>query len=1233
MCCEHRRGVLLLVVLSMLTLFLLLGAAYIAVARRARMTSRAFANNITATASAGVAERKLIDDAFLAVVRGTNAENAPVNLKTGEDLLGDKYGHASWIEGELSDVQSAAGTEAILKLSVKRLRTDNNESYDVSSKLNGRVLTFVMPGLNVSTRILQATGSIITIAGGPTVAGPDLSEAVIGDGIDATSGSINIIINGREFSGVPGTNTNEPYDGFTDDNPLLTQIIPVEENIPQKEVSGGVDLNGDDNIESTVQVNAAPINGGADFLEIDNDGDGELDSAWLDIGIPPIIGVNGKEIFPKAAILVTDLDGRLNINVHGSAVDGDLLVGNDEAYPAPSIGGVVQYHLPRGASVGPASISLTRSLLFGRETTAKALANNALKTVSGVNQSSEEFVTSGIDNQGEPIESGREVPRIETEGRYGGPIRTPNAGDAVYRSEAPRPGVLHKNDNGSTDQSADRWRANLVQGLGTWKANDYFTNPGRYGSPFDFKGRLRVWADPVSGQPVFYKPYWDEVARDSSDDNELIDDPYEVNIAQPGASDNLFAAGDLEGLLRYFDSDSMKLKRRLVTLLGTNAEINRLSVTTDSWDTPAVVGTAWEDVIGVFSNASAFAPETKMGLKLDLNRPFHKAPNFSEPNDTTGIERRQLFAKQLYCLMVAIAEANGATLDDSLREQIAQYAINIVDFRDADSVMTPFDYDPSFGQGSSTWSTANTKRVWGCERPELIITETFAGHDRKTTYDSDDNEFEQKDRPEGVFFVEIASPWNSKAYEFDGSEAVAKYIDVDGNDVLYRGNPLPVDLMTYDDPNNANDDQHPERATSRIDLEKKVGNDPVWRLVSVKGIVGGIENAFGPDPVLSATHPGDKWMLDLDPSGTDGPTPDRYFYFAKPYDDNDDPNAAGVQPPHDTSGKTAVFWQHKHGDGSYSDGSRAEDSGGFDPGPDGYGVVGTPRLFPGTSRADGAYDNVVDTKFFRGFKGSRGQYGTLTEPLLLEESNGFIPDLDPYQQLSQQLNQIGSYVTGTDPITNPVQADSNYGTWSNPEDRAIDLERADEPLLGTNGTHANYAVIHLQRLANPSQPWNLQTNPYLTIDCMPVDLTVVNIDGQTGVNMDDPEGSDSNNKQQGYRPNPASMQRGGATATEAFDIWNRSPLDRTTPLDLTNEDTFVLQDTDKRNQGAGTGNWLSSHGFWKEPAARVPNKPYPWFPFFNRPFTSAAELSLVPIASPFHLTQRHSPATATPIIT
>ena len=325
MCGENRRGVLLLVVLSMLTLFLLLGAAYIAVARRARMTSRAFANNITATAAAGVAERKLVDDAFLTIVRGTK-NNLPdgspeERLGSGDDLLGDKYGHASAIEGKATAV-TVSGTEAILELATSELTPLASSSAPTSSSdLNGRVLTFVMPGLNVSTRILLATGSAtsptITVAAGPTVAGPDLSRTKIQNGIDASAGKVNIIINGREFSGDPNSNdTNEPYDGLTDKDPLLTQIIPVED--------GG---------NESVQVSKAPINGNAD-LEIDNDGDGEPDSNWLDIGLPPIIGPNGKEIFPKAAVLVTDLDGRLNINVHGSAVEGDLFDdGGDEVYP------------------------------------------------------------------------------------------------------------------------------------------------------------------------------------------------------------------------------------------------------------------------------------------------------------------------------------------------------------------------------------------------------------------------------------------------------------------------------------------------------------------------------------------------------------------------------------------------------------------------------------------------------------------------------------------------------------------------------------------------------------------------------------------------------------------------------------------------------------------------------------------------------------------------------------
>ena len=73
------------------------------------------------------------------------------------------------------------------------------------------------------------------------------------------------------------------------------------------------------------------------------------------------------------------------------------------------------------------------------------------------------------------------------------------------------------------------------------------------------------------------------------------------------------------------------------------------------------------------------------------------------------------------------------------------------------------------------------------------------------------------------------------------------------------------------------------------------------------------------------------------------------------------------------------------------------------------------------------------------------------------------------------------------------------------------------PLLMLNGTHDNFAVVHLQRLANPIIGWNSSTNPYITVDSMTVDLTVINTmnaannsvanppTGSTQANVDDPK--------------------------------------------------------------------------------------------------------------------------------
>ena len=57
---------------------------------------------------------------------------------------------------------------------------------------------------------------------------------------------------------------------------------------------------------------------------MDNDGDGVPDSVWVDLGMPVRSTADGRLYKPLFAILCVDLDGRLNLNAHGSlAQTGD----------------------------------------------------------------------------------------------------------------------------------------------------------------------------------------------------------------------------------------------------------------------------------------------------------------------------------------------------------------------------------------------------------------------------------------------------------------------------------------------------------------------------------------------------------------------------------------------------------------------------------------------------------------------------------------------------------------------------------------------------------------------------------------------------------------------------------------------------------------------------------------------------------------------------------------------
>ena len=114
------------------------------------------------------------------------------------------------------------------------------------------------------------------------------------------------MVNGRPFSGdgsdTSGRRLNEDYDKADANNPWLTSK-PAEDTVSP--------AYSDSSYSKYVEGSATP--------EVDNDGDGEKDSVWIDAGLPLQLQPDGTYVKPLVAMMVRDLDGRVNLNAHGSA--------------------------------------------------------------------------------------------------------------------------------------------------------------------------------------------------------------------------------------------------------------------------------------------------------------------------------------------------------------------------------------------------------------------------------------------------------------------------------------------------------------------------------------------------------------------------------------------------------------------------------------------------------------------------------------------------------------------------------------------------------------------------------------------------------------------------------------------------------------------------------------------------------------------------------------------------
>ncbi|MGI9178539.1 MAG: hypothetical protein ACR2IT_11875, partial [Pirellulales bacterium] len=253
----------------------------------------------------------------------------------------------------------------------------------------------------------------------------------------------------------------------------------------------------------------------------------------------------------------------------------------------------------------------------------------------------------------------------------------------------------------------------------------------------DLRGHVKMYVETPSGTTAQVSPTVVFQAPDIlAASVDAIDDPYEVRLsalaARPGTAltgtsagidDNLFTPADLERILRAGDIDALALPNRLPAALEDRAQALRMSLTTDSWESPALTGTAaalvepfMASLIYPWSSRNSLSPDTAAGLRFNINRRL----------SGTSVTENRNYLRGLYTLALAVG-GTGVTPATA-----AQWAVNVLDFRDEDSTMTGFEYDANPADGwdvdgdvsTFTGQERDRGRVWGVERPELVIAET-----------------------------------------------------------------------------------------------------------------------------------------------------------------------------------------------------------------------------------------------------------------------------------------------------------------------------------------------------------------------------------------------------------------------------------------------------------------------------------------------------------------------------
>lgn len=1260
---NRRSGITLLFVISMIVLFLLMGTAFVIIANNYNRTAR----RRGARDIHKVDQKAILETAFYDLFRGTdlNISNSPLRGHSIlGDMYG--YGFSATLSSAAVDssehfIKVQLNDDARLVINQA-----SYTPAPVPSSLAGLVLSFVSgPAQGLSTRIVdhQVTGDSASGFNHQFILLPHWTGTGLSSQVLNKIGTDRVVINGRPFSGTGagylnpadplqpalsaaalqpnqsgrsrndflgvtgppeeayfastrGPNSlapNEPYDTFDAQNMFLAGIGPDGSVIPSFHRQLLITQNPNDP-RKDFRVDTT-VGNAQDGVDVDNDNDGRPDGIWLDIGLPIVSTADGKNIKPLVSYLVLDMESRINVNAHGSLVPLDP---TNQSY-IDLLGGISEDSLPKGQGFGPADIQLAEVLPgSARRVMRSRYGSDGAPGIAGVRDDWSNYQLFGLPNGSfndfiPGTVGGHYGSMLDIHGRFSSGY--PQIFDRVAQPDGEQVPigmpVLNIGLSRLPFESVDSpYEFSL--------SNDPFYGPHNFNSddqPFtarEFESFLRPNDPDTPTLPTRMRL----TVTDANKRNSVSAFGYEV----PTVHENL--PGLLFSILNDGIPGSGVSKDNLV-----RAGVQSMLPTELQRGLPMNVNRSFGDGQDNNSNGVIDEPGERNSLTHPLDPssdiPLDLDNDAVVTNDPSANGFRNAFMRQLYVLTLLVTERkNGDSFDAGrdwfdfntdevsdandlieYRKRIAQWVANVVDFRDPDSIMTPFECDLDPWNGWDMDGNPNTTEatdrwlVWGAERPELLITETFASHDTRLldldtetvsegtpglVISGDDDDFDSWLVPKVTAFFELYNPW----------------VVNDANQIR------PAEI--YDNGQNG------------VDLQKTaIDGSPVWRLVVTK-----ID-----DKELDPDEPGSTQQFD------------RRIYFSRPPRRVDsgpavyfpssniqsDPIAPGMYGVVGTAGQEVDGKFHNYF-GRRTQGTTASPT---DPLSVENLANATRRITMDPARQSleilmGQPDpNGVDVSWEPSIRKTpvlpidRADTGYLRDLGVSDPLEGYFNIPDPNSLLRVEVQPVADGIKFIETESTGSPEDFTYDT---PVDELADPDHYQNFLKDRSGTQPGYRVVHLQRLANPLSRWNAKSNPYRTVDSAAIDLFVFN-----GV---EPSAYDPNESvlfSTLERRRLANADANQVNANQHRQLFRSDIAGNTNASAEADSEENTAKSFNQRDHHFLTWNLIESLGqintAYREAGADN-QQPFAALAWHNRPFVSQYELAEVPFLSSSQLTRR-----------